>query len=83
MTAGKTSDGAADALREERPDRREFLRSVVRYAALGALAVGGAFAWTRRPSAADDRCTRDHRCSTCPVSNRCPWREETSEEPND
>lgn len=50
--------------------RRELFRSILRYLALGGLAVGGAFLLSRtdRISA----CSADGDCPACPISGRCP-----------
>ena len=56
--------------------RREFLCSALRYAALGALAAGGAFMLSKRRPARDAyRCTEDGNCSACAASESCPIRE--------
>jgi|GEM_PF-3464905 len=50
--------------------RRELFRSVLRYIALGGLAVGGAFLLSRKDRIS--ACPTNGDCPACPIAGRCP-----------
>ncbi len=50
-------------------NRREFLRSLGRGAALGALVLGGAGLLAR----SQGLCAYDFACAHCPIQSECRW----------
>lgn len=64
MTHAMTPDGFG-------LDRRRFVRSILRGAALGALAAAGGYLGLR--TVPPDRCRRWRPCAVCGLRAHCAW----------
>jgi hypothetical protein len=57
---------------EEKVGRRQFFGTVLRGAALGAVAAGAGFLVARRAKLRELACGRTAGCAACPAARACP-----------